>query len=395
MKKAPLLLFSNLNRRAAAPLRSRSYISDYHSPSAFPYSPLHSTIPRLLQSPAKSHGSTFNHHRFFTNPSRNDDSRAENPSRSSSKPREKSDLVEAFECAETTEEMIRLFKEMEAMEGRFDKRELGIASLKIGRKLEREGVEPRSFFPFAQKALKFLREYNDFSIPLVLAFQLMGYYYHALNTFDELSRECLETAANILESIKAKGLARAEDIIAMQRALETEEYLSYDELLCYLKWDELLKNWSVGSKSLRAEIEAADNQIESGKHNEAIHALARIVEKTKEDSEDRALASVSMAKALFHRGNLDDSLKWVGIACGILDKKSRAFPFEVCTAYFEMVRLHSGVDEVRRGDALKAPPPLVKRGNALQAMVYIRVELSRIYKEHVEGSEQEADKGQP
>ncbi|GMI82917.1 hypothetical protein HRI_001961000 [Hibiscus trionum] len=234
MKKVPLLLFSNLNRRgfsAAAPLRSRSNISDYHSPSTLPYSPVHSTSPRLLQSAAKSHGSTFNHRRFFTNPSRNDGSPAKNSSRSSSKLREKSDLAEASESAETTEEMIRLFKDMEAMEGSFDKRELGIASLKIGRKLEREGVEPRTFSPFAEKALKLLREYNDFSIPLVLAFQLMGYYYHALNTFDDHSRECLETAANIIESIKKKGLARVEDIMAMQRAMETEEYVtvSHDE----------------------------------------------------------------------------------------------------------------------------------------------------------------------
>ncbi|KAK8544643.1 hypothetical protein V6N13_045725 [Hibiscus sabdariffa] len=348
MKKASRLLFSNLNRHgfsvAASPILTRTYIS----PPALSSSPLNSTVPRLLQSPAKSHSSTFNAHRFLA-------------TQSFSKPREKSDLLEAFESAKTTEEMIRAFEDMEAMGGFFNKKELGIASLKLG------------------------RSSNE---------KLMGYYFHGLNGFDDLAISCFDMAATVLECIKRNGLVNSEDIMAMQHALQKEECVSDAEALCHMNWDKLLKIWGVGSVSLRAEIEAAGKQIALGKHDEAIYALAGIVEKTEGDGEDRALASILMGKALFRRGNLDDSMKWIQSACWILDKKFRAFPFEVFTAYLEMMKLHSSVKEsgeVKLGDILMAPLPLVKRGNALQAVVYIRLELSEIYKKHASSQQRARD----
>ncbi|KAE8697965.1 hypothetical protein F3Y22_tig00110607pilonHSYRG00188 [Hibiscus syriacus] len=268
--------------RASAPLLRRNY-----SPSTLSSSPLHSTDPRLFQSPAKIHGSIFQSHRFQTNPFRKLGTLSENPTQSSSKPREKSGLVEAFESAKTTEEMIRVFKDMETMEGCFDKRVLGIASLKIGRKIKRE------------------------------------------EKYDHLSISSFQTGVEILERLKKEDLISTEDIKAIYGALHSEEFVSDAEYSRYRNWDQVLESWGVGSESIRAKIKAANKQIKSGKHDEAVYDLVRIVERAEEDSEDRALAFVLMGKALFLRGNIDDSSKWFEVACGILDKKSRAFPIEV------------------------------------------------------------------
>ncbi|KAL4297584.1 hypothetical protein GQ457_12G021090 [Hibiscus cannabinus] len=54
-------------------------------------------------------------------------------------------------------------------------------------------------------------------------------------------------AATVLECIKRNGLVNSEDIMAMQRALQTEECVSDDEALCLMNWDKLLKIWGVGS----------------------------------------------------------------------------------------------------------------------------------------------------
>ncbi|KAK8602481.1 hypothetical protein V6N13_057891 [Hibiscus sabdariffa] len=290
MKKASLL-FSSLNRRrfrSAVQLLSRDY-----SPSAFSSSssPLHATCrpgPRLIQSPAETHW-------FLTSPFRNLSAGAENSTQSYSKRREKSDIVEAFDSAKTTEEMISVFEEMEATEGWFDKKELGIAALKIGRKLEREGAYPKKFSPFAMKALNSLREYGEPSLPFVMALQLLSYY---LLGVENQPFDCdilhLRSAVNVLELIRKQGLS-ADDFKVMQHSLQ-EECLSETDGLRLGNWDEVVKNWCVGSKLIRSEIGAADKHIESGNYDHAVYDLVRVLELTEECSLDRALAFVSMAK---------------------------------------------------------------------------------------------------
>ncbi|GMJ14771.1 hypothetical protein like AT2G31240 [Hibiscus trionum] len=360
MKKASILLFSSLNRRglrSAAPLLSRDYSQSTFSSSS---SPIHSTGLRLIQSPVKTHEP------FQTISFRNLGTSAENPKQSFSKPREKSELVEAFEAAKTTEEMISLFEEMEAMEGCFDKRELGIAALKIGRKLERGGAYPKKFSPFAMKALNSLREYGELSLPVAMAFQLLGYYFVRVEISDHMDIVSLDSAVKVLEFVKNEGVS-AEDLRVMHPALQ-EELISVDEATRFENWDEVLKCWGIGSESIRAKIIAAHKQIESGKYDQAIYDLTPIVEQAEEDSVDRALAVVLMGKALFRRGNLDDSSKWFEIASIILDKKATAFPVEVYTSYREMIKLHES-----------PPPPLKHKEIALQAILKVRRELTHIY----------------
>lgn len=60
----------------------------------------------------------------------------QDPSQLSSRQRkikERSQLEEAFESAKTIQEMLQVFQEMEAT---FDERELGLACLRIGLKLD-------------------------------------------------------------------------------------------------------------------------------------------------------------------------------------------------------------------------------------------------------------------
>ncbi|XP_039007592.1 uncharacterized protein LOC120135395 [Hibiscus syriacus] len=384
MKKALMSLLSSLNRqrfRISAPLLSRNYSPSTLSSS----SPLHSTGTRMIQSPAKIHSSIFQPHRFQTNPLRKLGTLAENPIQSSSKPREKSDLVEVFESAKTTEEMIRVFT---YMEGCFDKRELAIASLKIGRKLEREGEDPETICPFAEKAIDLLREHGEVSILVVMTYQLFGYFFHAVEKFHHHSIASFNKGIKLLEWIKKEGLT--EDISAMHRALHTEEFVSDAEHSRYRNWVKVLKSWGVGSESIRADIIAVDKQIKWGRYDEAVYDLARIVKRTEEDSEDRALTSVLMGKALFRRGNIDDSNKWFEVACGILDKKARAFPIEVCTAYYEMTNLYDSINEPA------AVPSLLRyKVYDLLTMIELRMELTRIYTDHIKGLKQESNEPPP
>lgn len=100
---------------------------------------------------------------------------------------EKSDLEEAFESAKTSEEMLYAFKDMEAA---FDERELGLAALKVGLKLDQEGQDPEKTLSFATRALKALdRDANDDggkpSLLVAMALQLMGSVNYSLKRFSD------------------------------------------------------------------------------------------------------------------------------------------------------------------------------------------------------------------
>ncbi|GMI85751.1 hypothetical protein like AT2G31240 [Hibiscus trionum] len=219
MKKASILLFSSFNRKRimkTAPLLSRNYIS-HHSPSS---SSLHSTS-RPLQSCAKTHGLIFQLHRFQTNPSHNLDTLAEKPTPLSSRqrnPREKSDLEKAFESAKTSEEMLRAFKDMEAC---FDERELGIASLKVGLRLDREGADPEKALSFADRALKALDQDGKPSLLVVMCLQLMGSINYSLKRFND-SLDYLNKANRLLSVLEEGDLVSVENIRPVLHAVQLE-----------------------------------------------------------------------------------------------------------------------------------------------------------------------------
>ncbi|MBA0737305.1 hypothetical protein Gogos_010775 [Gossypium gossypioides] len=184
MKKASNLLLSKFNRQRsikAAPLLSRAYISENSPSSSSSSSQFHST----------------GRHR---------------------KLREKSDLEEAFESGKTSGEMFRVFKDMEAC---FDERELGIASLKIGLKLDREGEDPEKALSFADRALKVLDQDGKPSLLVAVALQLMGSVSYGLKRFND-SLGYLNKANRLLGRLEEEGIANVENIRPLLHAVQLE-----------------------------------------------------------------------------------------------------------------------------------------------------------------------------
>lgn len=218
MKRASVSLFSLLIRhkhRPIHPLSSRNYVSD---------PPL--TSSSSLLSPAhcsgtcsKSHGLIFKPNRFLANPSRNLDTLAESVQLSSRqrKVKQKSDLEEAFESAQTAEEMLKAFKKMEAS---FDERELGLASLKVGLKLDQEGEDPAKVLSFADRALRALDNGDKPSLVVAMALQLMGSANYNLKRFNDCLGY-LNRANRILGTLEEEGL-NAEDVRPVLHAVQLE-----------------------------------------------------------------------------------------------------------------------------------------------------------------------------
>lgn len=115
--------------------------------------------------------------------------------------KERSQLIDEFEAAKTSDEMVKAFQELEA---NFDEKEIGLACLKIGLKLDEEGEYPEKVIDYANKALKILDENgndNDLSLPLAMNLQLLGSACYTLNRFNE-SLGYLNRANRILQKLE-------------------------------------------------------------------------------------------------------------------------------------------------------------------------------------------------
>ncbi|MBA0861058.1 hypothetical protein Goshw_023987, partial [Gossypium schwendimanii] len=237
--------------------------------------------------------------------------------------------------------MLRAFKEMEAC---FDERELGLASLKIGLKLDQEGEDPEKALSFADKALKALDQDGKPSILVAMALQLMGSVNYSLKRFNDslgylnranklLGRE--EALGNLKKALEIKEITLEKDCkelgvayrdlaeayasvlnfkealpfglkaleihrkelgnnsveVAHDRRILGVIYTGMEEHEKALEQNELsqkiLKNWGLSSELLRSEIDAANMQIALGKYDEAINTLKGIVQQTDKDSENR------------------------------------------------------------------------------------------------------------
>ncbi|KAM1153217.1 hypothetical protein TB2_035182 [Malus domestica] len=188
MRKSSISLFSHLTRQrlksSIPPLLSRNYISDRPSSSS-PSPP--AVSPARFSPCAIIQDSFFKSSQFHTNPSRNMNTLVETSPQISSRQRksmEKSDLEEAFESAKTIEELLAAFK---AMESAFEERELGMAALKVGLKLDHEGEDPEKALSFATRALKALDrdDTGKPSLVVAMALQLMGSVNYGLKRFSD------------------------------------------------------------------------------------------------------------------------------------------------------------------------------------------------------------------
>ncbi|MBA0554723.1 hypothetical protein Golob_013816 [Gossypium lobatum] len=114
--------------------------------------------------------------------------------------------------------MFRVFKDMEAC---FDERELGIASLKIGFKLDREGEDPEKALSFADRALKVLDQDGKPSLLVAVALQLMGSVSYGLKRFND-SLGYLNKANRLLGRLEEEGVANVENIRPVLHAVQLE-----------------------------------------------------------------------------------------------------------------------------------------------------------------------------
>ncbi|KAI4301119.1 hypothetical protein L6164_034433 [Bauhinia variegata] len=220
MRKVPITVLSHLTRRrfnSLSPLYSKLYSSDSSSSSSSS-SPLIS--PTHLKRCTITHGLLTRNRKFQATTSRDMDTLVETPSHLSSRQRkikEKSELEEAFESAVTTEEMLRIFKDMEAA---FDERDLGLASLKIGLKLDQEGEDPEKALSFAHRALKALDNDNQPSLLVAMTLQLLGSVNYSLKRFND-SLGYLNRANRIMSKLQEENVS-ADDIRPVLHAVQLE-----------------------------------------------------------------------------------------------------------------------------------------------------------------------------
>ncbi|KAL0304830.1 UNVERIFIED_CONTAM: protein KINESIN LIGHT CHAIN-RELATED 2 [Sesamum angustifolium] len=196
-----------------------------------------STSDQPLASPSKTHlkscsktqsllFSRLNYHRLQASPSQNlntlVDPIAQNVAQMSSRQRkikERSDLEEAFESAVSIDEMLKAFEDMESC---FDEKELGLACLKIGLKLDQEGEDHEKTLSFAQRALRILEDNEDsnsskLSLPIAMTLQLLGSSCFNLKRFSE------SLVQFELFNVKTAMGRREEALAHLRKALEIKE----------------------------------------------------------------------------------------------------------------------------------------------------------------------------
>lgn len=132
--------------------------------------------------------------------------------------KERSQIEDDFEAAETAQEMLEAFKDMET---NFDERDLGLACLKIGLKLDQEGEDPEKVLTFANRALAIIDSENKTSLPVAMTLQLLGSTNYSLKKFND-ALGYLNRANKILGRLQEEGNFRAHDIKPVLHAVQLE-----------------------------------------------------------------------------------------------------------------------------------------------------------------------------
>ncbi|KAK9282474.1 hypothetical protein L1049_005392 [Liquidambar formosana] len=219
MRRVSSTLLSHLSHRRNFALHlPRNYIAPISS--SLPTTDHHDPHSSLLRPCTKNHALLTKTHQFQTNQSQNLNTLVEKPAQMSSRQRkikERSEIEEAFESAKTTDSMLEAFKDMESA---FDERELGLASLKVGLKLDQEGEDPEKTLSFASRALNSLDRDEKPSLPVAMALQLMGSANYSLKRFND-SLGYLNRANRVLGRLEEEGFSGG-DIGPVLHAVQLE-----------------------------------------------------------------------------------------------------------------------------------------------------------------------------
>lgn len=93
----------------------------------------------------------------------------------------------------------------------------------------------------------------------------------------------------------------------------------------------------------QAEIDGANIRILLGRSEEALNNIKRVMQRADKESEERALAYVTMAKILMSEDTVLDSKRCLEIAQGIIDAKDSIDPGRFAEAYAEISMLYESL----------------------------------------------------
>lgn len=113
--------------------------------------------------------------------------------------------------------MLKAFSDMEAA---FNEKELGLACLKIGLKLDREGEDPEKALNFANRALKAFDNDKNPNFPVAMALQLLGSINYSLKRFSD-SLGYLNRANRVLGRLENEGFC-VDDVRPVLHAVQLE-----------------------------------------------------------------------------------------------------------------------------------------------------------------------------
>ncbi|XP_042512943.1 protein KINESIN LIGHT CHAIN-RELATED 2 [Macadamia integrifolia] len=222
MRRFSSSFLQHLNRhRTDCRVLSRDFVSDtpstiegeQTSPLSRPHLKSCKTARGLLLLKNKTH-------EFRHNPSRNIDTLVDKSPHLSTRHRkikQKSEIEEAFESAKTTNEILKAFEDMESA---FDEKELGLACLKVGLKLDQEGEDHEKALAFGKRALNILEGGNKASLPIAMTLHLMGSASYSLKRFND-SLGYLNKANRTLAQLEEDGV-HADDIRPVLHAVQLE-----------------------------------------------------------------------------------------------------------------------------------------------------------------------------
>ncbi|CAL4920783.1 unnamed protein product [Urochloa decumbens] len=112
----------------------------------------------------------------------------------------------------------------------------------------------------------------------------------------------------------------------------------------------------------QVEIDGANICILLGKSEEALNDLKRVMKRADKESEERALAYVTMAKILNSQERTGDAKRCLEIARGIIDTKDSVNPGRVAEAYAEISLLHEAMTEFETALSLMKKTLTVLKG---------------------------------
>ncbi|PUZ42824.1 hypothetical protein GQ55_9G612800 [Panicum hallii var. hallii] len=95
----------------------------------------------------------------------------------------------------------------------------------------------------------------------------------------------------------------------------------------------------------QVEIDGANIRTLLGRSEEALNDLKRVMKRADKESEERALAYVTMAKILSSQERIGDAKRCLEIARGIIDTKDSVNPGRISEAYAEISMLHESMGE--------------------------------------------------